>query len=45
MEDRLTPGAVAGITGGLIQMIIGSISKALHVTPYIFTDFGRILIL
>ena len=45
MEDRLTPGVVAGITGGIIQIIYGSTLKALKITPYNFTDFARILIL
>ena len=45
MEDRLTPGAVAGLTGGLIQIIFGSVIKGFHISPYVFTDFARILIL
>lgn len=45
MEDRLTPGAVAGLTGGLIQIIYGSVIKGFNISPYVFTDFGRILIL
>jgi len=45
MEDRLTPGAVAGITGGIIQVAYGSTLKALKITPIIFTDFAKILIL
>lgn len=45
MEDRLTPGAIAGITGGIIQIAYGSTLKALKITPTIFTDFAQILIL
>lgn len=45
MEDRLTPGAIAGLTGGLIQIVYGLIIKGTHISPYVFTDFARILIL
>lgn len=45
MKDRITVGAVAGIIGGLVQVIYGRILVAVGLSQYSFTDFGEILIL
>lgn len=45
MKDRITVGAVAGIIGGLVQVIYGRITVAVGLSQYSFTDFGEILIL
>ncbi len=44
-NDLLTPGAISGIIGALLQDSFGSILKSLHVTDRIFVDFAKILVL
>lgn len=45
MKDRLTPGAIAGIIGAIIQIIYGRTVVWSGLSSYAFTDFGEILIL
>lgn len=45
MRDRLTPGAMAGMIGAIIQVIYGRIVVWTGLSSYAFTDFGKILIL
>ncbi len=45
MEDRLTPGALAGLIGAFIQIILGLLIKGFRISPYVFTDYGEVLIL
>lgn len=45
MKDRLTAGAMAGVIGALTQIIYGLTVKSIGLSNYVFTDFGKVLIM
>ena len=45
VKDRLVAGALAGIIGGTVQYIYGTIIKAIGISGIAFKDFGEIIIL
>ncbi|MDQ7094258.1 hypothetical protein REC12_11720 [Desulfosporosinus sp. PR] len=44
-HDRVMHGAIAGLSGGIIQSIFAYVEKMLHFTDRTFIEYGEILIL
>lgn len=45
MHDPIIHGAIAGLTGGIVQAIYGFTVKTLYLTDRIFMDYGEIIVL
>lgn len=45
LHDPIMHGAIAGLIGGIVQIIYGVTAKSLHLSDRVFMDYGEVLIL